>query len=400
MEDPSLLATADSTLPEQILPTSDTSINSETPSTSTLSQETTSFTASLQSRSPESRNVVVSHLCVSSLRTLTPHISCLAVHEKFLYAASGEDIHVYDLTTHTHIDTFRNNKPTSGSVKSIAFHEGKIFTAHQDSKIRVWRITASKRHRLISTLPTVKDFLRRSILPKNYVRVRRHKKRLWIEHNDAVSGLAMAEGFMYSASWDKSFKIWRTSDLRCVESVKAHDDAVNAVAVSASGTVYTASADGCIRVWERTGEERTHTLITTLEKHKSTVNALALSGDGSSLFSGGCESWILVWEREESANHMAATQALVGHTGPVLCLITVNNMIISGSSDRTVRIWRPGVDGRYHCTLMLEGHVKPVKSLVAVSSGTSYDVVSICSGSLDGEIKVWEVSAAAFDAKS
>ena len=59
------------------------------------------------------------------------------------------------------------------------------------------------------------------------------------------------------------------------------------------------------------------------------------------------------------------------------------------------------MDRRYYCALVLEGHVKPVKSLAAVSSGdSSDDVVSICSGSLDGEIKVWEVSSTALNPKS
>ncbi|KAF7823527.1 protein JINGUBANG-like [Senna tora] len=108
------------------------------------------------------------------------------------------------------------------------------------------------------------------MLPSNYVHVRRHKRRLWIQHCDTTSGLALNQGLMYSASWDKSFKIWDVSDnnYRCVESVKAHEDAINVVAVSSGGTVYTASADGSIRVWER--EEK-------VNKYRL-VNALALKG--------------------------------------------------------------------------------------------------------------------------
>lgn len=323
-------------------------------------------------------------------------INCLALHHNLLYAASSNQIQVFVLSDYTHVDTF-NDDPSSGSVKSIAFHNTKSFTAHQDSKIRIWQITSLKRHRLLSTLPTVKDRLRRFISPKNYVRVRRHEKKLWIQHYDAVSALAVTEtGLVYSASWDRSFKVWSGSELRCLESVKAHNDAVNAVAVSDNGMVYTASADGTIRVWERDEKVRKHSMVTTLDKHRSTVNALALNGDGTVLFSGGSDRSIMVWGKETSggiSSSMEFLEELHGHAGPILCLTTVDDSLLSGSSDRTVRIWRRCEYGEFHCMGILEGHEQPVKALVAIADGESNGVVlKVWSGSLDGEIKVWEVS--------
>ncbi|KAF3438654.1 hypothetical protein FNV43_RR21418 [Rhamnella rubrinervis] len=309
--------------------------------------------------------------CVSTnIKTLAPcttTITCLALHHNLLYAASSYQIHVFDLSDYTHVDTF-NDDPSSGSVKSIAFHNTKLFTAHQDSKIRVWKKTTElKRHRLLCALPTVKDRLHRFILPKNYVRVRRHEKRLWIQHYDAVSGLVVSgSGLVYSASWDRSFKVWDASNHRCLESVNAHNDAVNAVAVSDDG-------------------------------HKSTVNALALNSKGTVLFSGGCDRSIMIWEKEtdgEISNCMNFVEELGGHAGAILCLTSVDDLFLIGSSDRTVRIWRHGKGSEHRCMGILEGHGQPVKSLVAVSDIVSSGVVlKVCSGSLDGEIKVWEVSA-------
>ena len=177
-----------------------------------------------------------------------------------------------------------------------------------------------------------------------------------------------------------------------MEAVKAHEDAVNAVAVSVDGIVYTGSADRRIRVWAKPIGEKRHVLIATLEKHKSVVNALALNDDGSVLFSGACDRSILVWEREDSANHMVVTGALRGHSKAILCLINVSDLLFSGSADGTVRIWQRGHDARYCCLSVLEGHRKPVKSLAAVSEGASNGVVSVFTGTLDGEIKVWQVS--------
>ncbi|KAM7269343.1 hypothetical protein ACFE04_024840 [Oxalis oulophora] len=371
---------------------------------SNLSLQTLPSVPSLSSLSPDSTTTIsISH---TPITIITPThnnspITCLAVfNNHLLYAACGHQIYVYDRATCTQLDTFNVQDSSTGSVKSVLFSNNKVFTAHQDCKIRVSQLTANKRHKLLSVLPTINDRLRHVILPKSYVTVRRHKKKLWIEHSDAITALAVNNGLVYSVSWDKSLKIWRASDLRCLESVKAHNDAVNAVVVSSNGTVYTGSGDRTIRVWTKPVNEKRarHVLVASLEKHKSSVNALTLNEDGSVLFSGACDRSILVWEREDSANHMVVTGALRGHKSAILCLVYVNghDLLISGSADRTVRIWqRGGADGKFSCLAVLEGHTKAVKSLFAVSEEEEEEengVVSIYSGSLDGEIRLWRVT--------
>ncbi|XVE92287.1 hypothetical protein REPUB_Repub01dG0083900 [Reevesia pubescens] len=324
---------------------------------SNLSLQTLPSVPSLQKLFPESLPFSVSQTSVTSIKPRPKHpITCVAVQGNFLYAASVNEINVYDRETSTLLDVYNSQDPSSGSVKSVTFCNGKIFTAHQDCKIRVWQMTMTKKHKFLTALPTVNDRLRRFILPKNYVNVRRHVKRLWIEHADAVTGLAVNNGLIYSVSWDKTLKIWRASDVRCLQSIKAHDDAINAVTASIDGTVYTGSADRRIRVWAKPSGEKRYALVATLEKHKSAVNALALNNDGSVLFSGACDRSILVWEREDSANYMAVTGALRGHGKAILCLINVSNLLMSGSADRTVRIWQRGVEGKYCCLAVLEGH--------------------------------------------
>ncbi|QHO20019.1 hypothetical protein HN51_062531 [Arachis hypogaea] len=341
------------------------------------------------------------HHFITSLKTLTPHITCMAVHRNLLYAASLNLINVFDFSHYySHVDAFNDTNPSSGFVKSITFTATKVFTAHQDRKIRIWFITSSKRHRFLSSLPTVKDCIRRCIVPRNYVSVRRHRRSLWIQHCDTVSGLALNKGLMYSVSWDKSLKVWDLNGYRCLESVKAaHEDAINAVVVATDGTVYTASADGCIKVWERDDKVKRHVLVSTVGKKRSGVNALALS-DGGDLFSGGCDGGICRWERKCSVNKgndVVLVERLRGHGGAILCMISVCGLLVSGSLDRTVRIWqREKENSGFCCRLVLEGHEKPVKSLVAFSKGEEGDdesngVVTILSGSLDGDIRVWKV---------
>ena len=205
---------------------------------------------------------------------------------------------------------------------------------------------------------------------------------------------------MYSVSWDKTLKIWdlASGNNWCLESFNAHEDAINAVVVSDDGVVYTASADGCIKVWKMDGDDnvKRHMLVSTVGKQKPAVNALALNGDGTVLFSGGSDGTICQWE--EKQNDIVLKETLRGHSGAILCLVNVGDLLASGSADLTVRIWqREKGDGGYCCRGVLEGHEKPVKSLVAISGGGEDDddvgdgVVTLFSGSLDGDIRVWEV---------
>jgi WD40 repeat protein len=107
---------------------------------------------------------------------------------------------------------------------------------------------------------------------------------------DTISVLSVdRNGFLYSASWDRTVKIWRPSNFRCVESFRAHDDAINALVVSSDGFVYTGYADSIIKIWAKSSGERKHSLVAMLEKHKSAINAMAINPKDSILYFGACD---------------------------------------------------------------------------------------------------------------
>lgn len=295
-------------------------------------------------------------------------------------------------------------------MKSLVVAGDKLFSAHQDHKIRVWKIQPDdpkQRFKAVATLPTLGDRFCKLFSAKNYVQVRRHKKCTWVHHVDAVSSLTLSSDgtLLYSASWDRTFKIWRTSDFKCLESVRAHEDAINALVLSSDGVVYTGSADKKIKIWKKNEGEKNHSLVETLEKHKSAVNALALSTHGSVLYSGACDRSILVWEKD--GGKMVLAGALRGHTKAILCLAAMEDLVCSGSADNSVRIWRRGLDKSYTCLAVLEGHKRPVKCLaMAVDSNKSSNnnnggsdtssTYLVYSGSLDCNIKVWKVQVSLF----
>ena len=233
------------------------------------------------------------------------------------------------------------------------------------------------------------------------MQVRRHKKALWIDHHDTISVLAVGKGVLYSGSWDKTIKVWRISDFKCIESITAHIDAVNALVVDLSrGFLYSGSADGTVKVWERSKTSSfksttRHSAVATLAsaKHQS-VNALALSADGTVCYAGSSDKCIAVWEThdEGTGKHMRNSSALRGHRLAVLCLASESDLLVSGSADKTIRVWRRNPQDLSHqCLAVFHGHSRPVKCLAAVMEPLG-EATMVYSGSMDRSVRVWWVS--------
>ncbi|KAJ1258793.1 hypothetical protein BS78_10G102300 [Paspalum vaginatum] len=356
---------------------------------------------------------------IATLKGTSSYVSGLAVDGDSLYVASS-DGHIRLWPLDMAVDDVQRAEQysstvavTNSSIKCfVATSNNVLVSSHQDGKIRVWhggrRNGSSGQLALRAALPTAADCLRTFLFPSNYVEVRRHRKRTWVHHVDAVTAVALSPDGeeMYSVSWDRSLKVWRLRTLRCVESVApAHDDAINAVAVSPDGHVYTGSADKRIKAWRRHPGQRKLALVGVMERHKAAVNALALGAGGQVLYSGACDKAIIVWER--AGELVAATATLRGHTGAVLCLAATGDVVCSGSADRTVRVWRRGAAAvGYTCLAVLDGHAAAVKCLVMVSkSGGDHDgsfdeccscggccAALLCSGSLDCDVKFWRVT--------
>ncbi|KAL5206943.1 hypothetical protein ABZP36_031378 [Zizania latifolia] len=367
------------------------------------------------------------HHCIATLKghsSSSSYVSALAVDGGSLYIASSDgSIRLWALNS-----TRRRQEPqddgcsgttvahTNSSIKSLLATGngggGLLLSSHQDGKIRAWRVDSrrdgTRQLVLRAVLPTAVDRLRTCLFPWSYVEVRRHRRRTWGHHVDAVTVLAVSPdgALLYSASWGRSLKVWRLPDFRCVESIApAHDDAINALAVSPDGRVYTGSADKKIKAWRRGPGQKKHALLGTMERHRSAVNALALGANGVVLYSGACDRSVVVWESadDDGAGRMEATGTLRGHAKAILCLAAAGELVCSGSADMTVRVWKRGADKVYTCLAVMESHGAPVKSLALVrgrdhgscssETGSSSHSCSalVCSGALDGHAKIWSV---------
>lgn len=239
--------------------------------------------------------------------------------------------------------------------------------------------------RLVDTLPTTKDYLGKFMKQSNYVQTRRHHKRLWIEHADSISCLAVSNGLIYSGSWDKTLKVWRISDLKC--SIKAHDDAINSL-VARRGVLYSASADGKIKAWGKEVKGKNHVLKGILEGHKDvSVNSVIVSEDGKWVYGGGSDGFVMGWEGNRDLGNWKLASETKAHQMAVLCVCLTGEFLCSGSADKSIGIWKREAYGKLSKFGVINGHEGPVKCLQASPCNVGGGFL-LYSGRLDKSLRV------------
>ncbi|XP_059310557.1 protein JINGUBANG [Lycium ferocissimum] len=368
--------------------TSSSSESEESPATSQRFQD---FQLDLQfkiSRIP----ISCTYHSYKSLAVLSDHVgtvSCLALCGEFILSASqGKDIIVWQQPD---LRLFTKFGVGDGSVKALVTVGNKVFTAHQDSRIRVWKVSRRSENvfRLVDTLPTTKDYLGNFMKQSNYVKTRRNHKKLWIEHADSISCLAVCNGYIYSGSWDKSLKVWRISDLKCLESIKAHDDAINGLVAGKNGVVYSASADGKIKAWGKSSGT-THVLTGILEGHKDvSLNSVVVSEDGNFVYGGGSDGYVMGWVGNKNFDSWKLVCEVKAHGMAVLCMcLMMGEFLCSGSADKSICLWKREINGGLFKFGVIKGHEGPVKCLQA-SPGSVGGGFMLYSGSLDKSLRVW-----------
>ncbi|KAK4748950.1 hypothetical protein SAY87_015536 [Trapa incisa] len=327
-----------------------------------------------------------------ALAVLTDHagsVSSLALCGDFILSASqGNDIIVWQKPDMRILAKLGKG---DGSVKAMVVVGNKLFTAHQDSRIRVWKISRRSKNlfRLTDTLPTTKDCMRNFIKQINFVQTGRHHERWGIEHTDGISCLAVYDGLIYSGSWDNTIKVWRITDLKCLESINAHDDAINEIFASKAGIVYSASADGTIKTWGNEGEgnSSSHYLNGILEGHRDvSFNTVVVSDDGEWVYGGGSDGFVMSWE--DSPDGWKLVSGTKTHQMAVLCMCLAGEFICTGSTDKSIGIWKREAFGKLSRFGIISGHEGPIRCLQA-SPASFGDGFMLYSGSFDKSLRVW-----------
>lgn len=204
-------------------------------------------------------------------------------------------------------------------------------------------------------------------------------------HFDSMNALVYSpDGLrIITTADDGKIKVWDVQSGFCIVTFTEHTSGVTACEFAKRGNVlFTASLDGSIRAWDliRYRNFRTFTAPTRIS-----FSSIAVDPSGEVVCAGSLDSFdVHIW----SVQTGQLLDRLAGHEGPVAALDFApdGGTVVSGSWDRTVRIW--SIFGRTQTSepLQLQADVldvafRPDSKQIAVST-------------LDGQLTFWSVSDA------
>jgi periodic tryptophan protein 2 len=182
---------------------------------------------------------------------------------------------------------------------------------------------------------------------------------------------------------DGKVKVWDTSSGFCIVTFTEHTSGVTACEFAKRGNVlFTASLDGSVRAFDLI---RYRCFRTFTAPSRLSFSSLAVDPSGEVVAAGSLDDFdIHVW----SVQTGQLLDQMSGHEGPVSTLAFAPNggHLVSGSWDRTVRIW--SVFGRSQTSepLQLQSDVLAVT--------VRPDGRQIAVSSLDGQLTFWSLSEA------
>ncbi|KMS95756.1 hypothetical protein BVRB_005290 isoform A [Beta vulgaris subsp. vulgaris] len=202
-------------------------------------------------------------------------------------------------------------------------------------------------------------------------------------HLDCITALCVGGGYLFSSSFDKTINVWSLQDFTHVHTFRGHEhrvmalvfvneekpvcisadsgggifsweineplaqeplkkwyeekdwrySGIHALAVSENGCLYTGSGDRLIKAWLL----KDHTLMCSMEGHKSVVSTLALCN--GVLYSGSWDGTVRLWCLHDHSPLAVFSEDIPGTVSSVLSVFADQNMIIAAHENGCIKIW-------------------------------------------------------------
>jgi len=204
-------------------------------------------------------------------------------------------------------------------------------------------------------------------------------------HFDAMNALEYtpdAQRIVTTAD-DGKIKVWDVDSGFCIVTFTEHTSGVTACEFAKKGSVlFTSSLDGSIRAWDLI---RYRNFRTFTAPERLSFSCLAVDPSGEIVAAGSVDSFdIHIW----SVQTGQLLDRLTGHEGPVSSLAFAPNggLLVSGSWDRTARIWSIFDRTQTSEPLQLQSDILDI--------AFRPDSLQIAISTLDGQLSFWAVSEA------
>lgn len=192
---------------------------------------------------------------------------------------------------------------------------------------------------------------------------------------------------LVSASKDGTARIWDVVGKKADLALTGHKGCVSCVRWGGTGTIYTASHDKTIKVWSAADGKLMHTLAA----HAHWVNHLALSTDfalRSAYYDHTGKKGVPDTEAGKVAKARERFEAAAGVNAQGAKGVIVERLV-SASDDCTIYLWNPTSSTKPQARLM--GHQKQVNHVVF-----SPDGLLLASAGFDNLIKLWSAADGTF----
>ena len=203
-------------------------------------------------------------------------------------------------------------------------------------------------------------------------------------HEGSVLCLQYNNTYIISGSSDSTIRIWDIASGKCIRVLRGHEQPVLDIQFYGPDKIVSSSKDWTIKIWNI----HTGALESSLVGHTAAVNSIHVDKDLLASASG--DSTIRVWDllaaldvsknTPYQAEISTPLKVLKGHERGLACVQFHDSKIVSGSNDKSIKVW-DSVTG--NCVATLEGHEGLVRTL-------AFDGHHLVSGSYDQSIKVWD----------
>ncbi|MBF0318928.1 MAG: protein kinase [Nitrospirae bacterium] len=351
------------------------------------------------------------------------------------YPVSGstdETVKLWDISSGNYLRSFSGHR---GSITSVAItNDGqRVISGSLDGTARIWEVSSLrclhifKGHTAsINSICLSKDgkFLLTASADKTLrlwnFHTQQYQKTL-PGHAEPVMSVSLSWNSLYALSGgqDKTARLWDLSSKRCLRTFEGHSTPVSAVCMSANGRYFiSCGQDKDVLFWELQSEKESYRapmMLSQVLKSETAFSAMAAysrelgmarqslqlgdsvkaaghvrkarSQKGYSRAIEALDIWMQLYSVFPHNNLSGGWEAFTfkGHEAAVtsVCIDDDNRFILSGSMDKTLRLWEieSGSPGA-----VFKGHYDGVKS-VCLSADGKYAL----SGGLDKTVRLWEV---------